>query len=209
MYSLYVISNKPEKFAGISASLNPERVNYFDGRYYGSFSKVVNNCIVACPTETIIIMSDKVLPTQTHVRQTIDLLDRGYAFVALYRFAFFGFKKQLVRKIGFMDEGHVGGGYEDEDFYIRLIGNNLPIFVTEDVPYTPQPSSWNPEQARVYHFNKWKWDATTSTLSRALPDTRLDYDLGPEQPVNWLSGRETSYTPLRPVAQYFNMKINL
>lgn len=209
MYSLYVISNKPEKFARISASLTPERVNYFDGRYYGSFSKVVNNCVASCSTETIIIMSDKVLPTQAHVKQTVELLDRGYAFVALYRFAFFGFKKQLMRHIGVMDEGYAGGGYEDDDFYIRLIGNNLPIFVTEDVPYTPQPSSWNPEQARIYHHNKWKWDEYSGTLSRVLPDTPGDYDFGPQKTTTWLPGLQASYTPLNQVAKYFSMKINL
>lgn len=207
MYSLYVISNKPHLFKPIVKSITPERISYFDGSGFNSFSQVVNNCVARCYTETVIIMSDKVLPTQEHVHKTIELLESGYAFVGLYRFAFFGFKKELMRRIGMMDENHIGGGYEDDDFYIRLIEHNLAMYVTHDVPYTPKPSSWNPEAARQYHFTKWQYNPNTNILQRHLPDPVLNYDLGPSVPTNFLPGREHSYTPLSRVSQYFYLNI--
>lgn len=207
MYSLYVISNKPHLFDPIVKSLAPERVIYFDGSGCKSFSRLVNTCVTHCRTEMIIIMSDKVLPTADHVKKTIDLLQKGYAFVALYRFAFFGFKKELMRKIGMMDENHVGGGYEDEDFYIRLIEHNLSMYVTHDVPYSAAPSSWNPELARDYHFRKWQYNPHTNVLQRMLADPKLDYDLGPSIPTTFLPCREFSYTPLPQVSQYFYLNI--
>lgn len=207
MYSLYVVSNKPHLFSAIVQSLTPERVSYFDGSGHGSFSAVVNNCIASAGTETVIIMSDKVLPKAEHVKRTIELLESGYAFVALYRFAFFGLKKELMRRIGMMDEGHVGGGYEDDDFYIRLIENNLAMYVTHDVPYTPAQSSWNPEESRKYHQSKWQWNPETVTLTRKLPEPPPVHNLGPSVPTTFLPGRSHSYTPLHQVSRYFYMNI--
>lgn len=206
-YSLWVISNRPEKFAPIVRSLAPLRVSYFDGSGQKSFSSLVNNCVARSHTETVIIMSDKVLPTPEHVRRTLELLEGGYAFVALYRFAFFGFKKELMRRIGVLDEGHAGGGYEDEDYYIRLLEANLPIYVTHDVPYTPMPSSWNPDRARQYHFSKWRYNSQTNVLLRCLPEPHHGYNLGPSVPVQYLDGRSASYTPLPQVSQYFYLNI--
>ncbi len=208
MYSLYVISNKPEKFDAIVESLTPCRVSYFDGAGYKSFSKLVNSCVAQCPTETIIIMSDKVLPTAEHVKRTLDLLQLGYAFVALYRFAFFGFKKELMRRIGMIDENYVGGGYEDDDFYARLVEQDLPLYITHDVPYTAAPSSWNADRAREYHFSKWQFDGATHELKRNKAEPKLNYDLGPSIPTTFLPSKEFSYTPLPQVAQYFYLNIN-
>jgi hypothetical protein len=207
MYSLWVISNKPERFNEIVRSLAPLPVSYFDGSGYSSFSGIVNACVTKCPTETVIIMSDKVLPKREHVEKTLQLLDKGYAFVALYRFAFFGFKKELMRRIGFMDENHVGGGYEDNDFYIRLIEGNLSMYVTHDVPYTAQPSSWIPDRARTYHYKKWQYNPETNVLARCLPEPELNYNLGPSVPCDFLPCRQYSYTPLQQVSEYFYLNI--
>lgn len=203
MYSLYVISNKPHLFNGIVSSLSPLRVSYFDGRNYKSFSSLVNACVASAGTETVIIMSDKVLPTKEHVEKTVELLERGYAFVALYRFAFFGFKKELMRKIGMMDEGYTGGGYEDDDFYIRLIEANLAMWVTHDVPYLEGVSSWDPTAARQYHFTKWVHNQGENVVQRALLEPGSKYNLGPSTGTKFLSGREFSYAPLQQVSRYF------
>lgn len=207
MYSLYVISNRPEFFDPIVKSLSPLRVSYFNGSGYKSFSALVNACVAKSSTEIVIVMSDKVLPTKEHVEKTVKLLQSGYAFVALYRFAFFGFKKELMRRIGMMDEGYPGGGYEDDDYYIRLVENNLSMYVTHDVPYVSMPSSWNADSAREYYFKKWQYDAETETLVRMLPDTPTAYDLGPSTGEQFLPGTGFSYVPLQQVAQYFYINI--
>jgi hypothetical protein len=194
-------------FEPIVRSIGPERVTYFNGSGYNSFAKLVNTCVANSYTETVILMSDKVLPSQEHVKTTLELLDKGYGLVALYRFAFFGFKKELMRQIGMMDEGHIGGGYEDDDFYIRCIERDIAMYVTHDVPYAPGNSGWNYDRARQYHFNKWRFTQETMTLTRHLPEPELDYDLGPSVSTQFLSAVGYTYTPLQQVAQYFTLKI--
>ena len=84
-YTCYVISNKPHLFPAIEKSMDPIQVQYFDGTGYTSFSKLVNACVEAAPTETVIIMSDKVLPTESDVTKTLVLIEQGYGLVGLYR----------------------------------------------------------------------------------------------------------------------------
>jgi GT2 family glycosyltransferase len=206
-YSLNVITNKPEKFSPIVKSLAPEQVSYYDGSGHPSFSSIVNRCTAASGAETVIIMSDKVLPRKEHVASTLALLDAGYGFVALYRFAFFGFRKELFRRIGGLDEGYVGGGYEDDDYYIRLVENDIAMWVTHDVPYTPGVSSWDPSISRLYHSSKWDFDIEGRKIRRKMQDTPCGYDFGPSVATTWLSGRGHSYTPLPQVAQYFYYSI--
>jgi len=52
----------------------------------------VNHAIVSADNEIVIICNYKVRPTP----------NEGYGFVALFRFTFFGFKKELFRRIGFI-----------------------------------------------------------------------------------------------------------
>lgn len=203
MYSLNVISNRPHLYGDIVSSLTPERVAYFDGSGYPSFSSIVNRCVAGSSAEYVIIMSDKVKPRKEHVDWTINLLNRGYGFVALYRFAFFACSKELFRLIGGLDENYVGGGYEDDDFYIRLVESDIALWVTHDVPYTAAPSSWNPEKAREYHNSKWIIDTDARQIIRRRPEPKFPWDLGPRRNTKFLQGRYHSYTPLPQVAQYF------
>lgn len=154
-YSCYVISNKPHLFSEIQNSVSPEQIEYFDGTGYPSFSKLVNSCVDKCPTETIILMSDKVRPKQEDIAKILNLLTEGFAFVALYRLAFFGFRKELLRQIGMFDERFVGGGYEDDDFYIRLKESNLACYITDEIEYHKSKSSWNYSMSRGHFYEKW------------------------------------------------------
>lgn len=187
-YSCYVISNKPHLFPPIQENALPEKINYFDGTGYSSFSKLVNACVAAAPTETVIIMSDKVTPSALDISKVSDLLEQGYAFVALYRLAFFGFKKQLMRQIGMFDERFIGGGYEDDDFYIRLKEANVGCYITEEVEYTKSKSSWNYSLARGHFHNKWGLETkyggiATRNISEEIYNK---YDLGAAIKVKYL-----------------------
>jgi GT2 family glycosyltransferase len=148
-----------------------------------------------------------VLPTAENVKKTVDLLEKGYAFVALYRFAFFGFKKELMRRIGMMDENYIGGGYEDDDFYIRLIERNLSMYVTHEVNYTPGNSCWNYEKAREYHYRKWNYSYDESKLQRCLSEPRLNYNLGESIATQFLPGNVHSYVIPDQVSQFFKINI--
>ena len=204
-YTNYVISNKPHLFSTIEKSLAPEKVNYFDGTGYPSFSKLVNECTAKADTEIVIIMSDKVLPTAADVQKTISLINQGYGLVGLYRFGFFGFKKELMRQIGMMDERFVGGGYEDDDFYIRLHEANIAMYITEEVTYSKSKSSWNYDRSRIHFLQKWidtdnpqynpEAKASSKFIKRKLPEELYHYDLGPSINTKFLTSDHTVAQP--------------
>lgn len=205
MYSIYFISNKPHLFKNATTNLGTQRVTYYDGSGHTSFSQVVNRCVASAGTEVVILMSDKVSPGPEHVAETLSLLRKGYAFVALYRFAFFGLTKELFRRIGPLDEGHVGGGFEDDDYYIRLVEADLSMWVTHTVPYTERPSSWNPDRAREYHYSKWRFDNSGMAVQRCLPEPSTSYNFGPKQDTVFLPGRKYSVATPPQVGRYLNL----
>ena len=109
-YTVNIIVHDLELAKPVQDSLTPLPVNIFDGKNYPSFSKLINDVIVYNPTEIVIIASYKVRPTQNDINKMINLINEGYGYVATYRFAFLGFKKELIRRIGFFDERFIGGG---------------------------------------------------------------------------------------------------
>lgn len=186
-YRCYVISNRREYFPSIQQSINPENIEFFDGTGVESFSKLINSCVAACPTETVILMSDKVRPAKEHVDKVLNLLNEGYGFVALYRFAFFGFKKELFRKIGVMDQHFIGGGGEDDDFYIRLNEANIGCYINEEVPYMHSPTSWGGysygKQQLLKKWGPWK---KMLYIKRHYTESQWGYNLGPSLGNNFL-----------------------
>jgi len=119
-YEIIIISNRPHLSQEAQACLEGLNSRIFDGSNYPSFSKIVNDAIASSLYEQIIICNDKARPTHAAVEKILAMLKAGWGMVGLYRFGFFGFKKDLIRKIGFFDEGFIGGGYEDNDFIWRL-----------------------------------------------------------------------------------------
>lgn len=201
-YSIHLISNKPETYDVIQQGLYPEKLNYFDGTGYPSFAKLINSCVAASPTETVIIVADKVRPTPAHVKQVLELLNVGYAFVGLYMYGFFGFKKELFRTIGPFDERYVGGGFEDYDYNVRMLEADLAFFITKDVPYIANPSSWTRDgKYPGYDFWTRKWyhiwvegNEAPVRLERTLHEEQYDYDFGPRVPTTFLSAKKHCYT---------------
>lgn len=197
-HSNFVISHRPHLFTPIQHNILPESVEYFDGTGYPSFSKLVNSCVASANTETVIIMSDKVMPRAADVQRLLGLLDQGYAFVALYRLAFSGFRKQLLREIGMFDERFVGGGYEDDDFYIRLKEANLASYITEEVEYAKSKSTWNYGLAQGHFHHKWGGDVKHSGIAtRQLGEETYNYCLGPDAPVKYLPWSHSVITARR------------
>lgn len=204
-HSCFVVSNKPHLFPLIQQSIAPEEVSLFNGEGFESFSRLVNSCTAAAPTEIVIVMSDKVRPTQHHVQKIVNLVEQGYGLVGLYRFGLFGFKKQLMRQIGMFDERYVGGGYEDDDMYIRLKEANIAMHITEEVEYKKSVSSWNYARARPHFVNKWlDVDSplygdpschASQYVKRKLPEQALAYNLGPSIAANFLPWNQSLVLP--------------
>ena len=218
-YSCWLISNKPQVFAEIQQGLAPENLNFFDGTGVRNFSTLVNTCVVQAPTETVILMSDKVRPTQYHVQKTLELLERGYAFVGLRLFRFFGFKKELFRQIGLFDERYIGTGYEDYDLVVRMIENNLAFYTDEAVPWIDTPSQWtiNGHYPGYDHWcRKWRhhWNPPNHIpvkIERTVPEEQYQHyidRLGPSTGCKFLTGRENTYNTNYPhVGAFYDMQI--
>ena len=207
-YTLILISNKPHKFENIANTVAPEKVHFFNGTGYETFSKLVNDAVRSSLTETVIIMSDKVLPTTEHVQKVLSLLDQGYGFVSLSRFAFFGFRKELFRQIGFFDERYLGGGWEDYDFSIRLVEANIASYITEELHYQDGPSIWDRQRAHkhwVCKWSFWQFSETNIKISRNMPELDYKYDLGPSTGVKFLPSTGHSYVTPVFIYPYFTM----
>jgi hypothetical protein len=196
-YSCYVISNRPHMIPPILKSVYPENITHFDGSGATSFSKLVNSCIASSTSEIVIIMSDKVLPTSEHIQKTLNLLNEGFAFVSLYRFAFFGFKKELFRTIGLLDERYIGGGFEDDDFYLRMREANLSMYVTEEIQYERLRSSWNIVDANQHFVKKWGDIKKNNYAKRLIPEEQYTYNLGLPVPTTFKTWDQSMIKPVK------------
>lgn len=137
---------------------------------YDSYSELVNDAIVTSKTEWLIMMNDRVLPTIEDVESIINNLESGFACATRWSVAFMGFSKELIREIGFFDERFYGGGYEDDDFVIRLRLNDLAYYESEEAEYD---QSWKSPlfkqdgaacaKSEPWFYTKWKFDDTSIT----------------------------------------------
>lgn len=196
-YSIHVFSNKPHKFSDIKESINPEIINYYDGSNAESFSKIVNSCAHQASTETVILCSDKFLPTQNDIKKILKLLDEGYALVAYHKFACFGFRKELFRKIGPFDERFLSGGYEDFDFCLRCREANLAVYLSDEGSYQPSASSWDYSIPWEHWCKKWiihghQTDPDGKRIvERVIPEMKNHYDFGPKTNIGFLPGSKS------------------
>jgi hypothetical protein len=189
-FTIIIPSFRPTLAAETERSLRPLPVVHWDGTGYPSFAKLINDCIVHCGTEMVIIAADKVRPSQAHVLRVVGLLEEGYAFAGLYYFGFFGFKKELIRRVGFLDERFVGGECEDSDFILRMREAGLGYYLSKECGYVQMRSSWNNTLSRAHFVRKWG-SIHMNLARRALPEESYPYDLGPSVPTTFL-GSERS-----------------
>lgn len=87
---------------------------------YTSFSQMVNDAIDDTDSEFMIFCNPKTKFTSEDIEFIIDKLSNGYCFASVVSFGFFGFSKELIRRIGMLDERFINGEWEDDDFSIRL-----------------------------------------------------------------------------------------
>ncbi|NBO99285.1 MAG: NAD-dependent epimerase/dehydratase family protein [Proteobacteria bacterium] len=178
-----VIGVKEETLAQpVVKSLHPLQTHILIGKDYPSFSKLVNDCITLSPTEIVIFCSHRVRPTPKDIERLLQRIDDGYGLATLYRLGCFGLRKELVRRMGFFDERFLIGGWEDNDFFLRLQEADIAYFEDESIPYIGGESLWkHPEDKPLkskQHYNaKWDRNETFMTMSRLLPEI-THYDIG-------------------------------
>lgn len=170
--------------------LNPIPVKHFDGTGYEGFSKLINDCIRDCENEIVILIADKMKPKKEEIYKIINLLNDGYALVNLHLFAFFGFKKQLIREIGFWDERFKGGEMSDCDFIRRVKHHNVAIYESTEAERVWEPSTWHGGNVKEIYYQKWS--ETAECDYKNLPEEKYDYDLGPAILCKWKNFSEST-----------------
>lgn len=185
-FDILIPSNRPHLAEITKECLKEFNPIIHDGSNYPSFSKLINDCIVKSKHEIVIIASDKIRPTSNDIKKMLFLLKKGFGFVGMHNFYFFGMSKNLIRKIGFFDERFVGGGYEDVDWGKRLLEHDIALYISIETPIiqTQMKSSWNYEKS--YQFFIKKWEHTPTNWKRLLPDEIYDYDIGKGDTQTWL-----------------------
>lgn len=88
---------------------------------YLSFSQMVNDGIDDTDSEFMIFCNPKTILKSKDIEFIINKLSNGYCFASKVSFGLFGLSKELIRNIGMLDERFIGGGWEDNDFAIRLL----------------------------------------------------------------------------------------
>jgi hypothetical protein len=183
---------------------------------YDSFSELINDCIVTSPTEYIIFINDRTIPKPEEVKHIIELLESGYAAATKYSVGFMGFSKELIRVIGWWDERFYGGGFEDDDFVLRLRLNNLAYYESLEGTYEMHwKSPLQPEDGRSCiksepFFNK-KWESSTNELKKILSEeiyTKYDGKIGDKREdisSNWKQWEESKigvFFPERKITNF-------
>jgi hypothetical protein len=87
---------------------------------YTSFSQMVNDAIDDTDSEFMIFCNPKTNFISEDIETILDKLSSGYCLATVVSFGLFGFSKELIRRIGMMDERFINGEWEDNDFAVRL-----------------------------------------------------------------------------------------
>ena len=199
-YSIFILTHGNSPFAQQAKNCLPGfDIIIFDGTGYSGYSKIINSCIMQAKKEIIIIINHKIRATPLHIFKMVNLLCQGYALVCLQNFHFWGFKKDLIRKIGFWDERFIGAQFEDSDFIRRLIENNIGWYDSTETFVIQQKNSWIDNSKAIEHFyKKWK----DGKLERLLPEENYKYDIGKYKGTKFL---DLTHTILSKSNQdYFN-----
>jgi hypothetical protein len=87
---------------------------------YTSFSQMINDAIDDTDSEFMIFCNPKTKFVSEDIEFILEKLSNGYRFASVVGFGFFGFPKELIRRIGMLDEKFIGAEFEDDDFVIRM-----------------------------------------------------------------------------------------
>ena len=151
---------------------------------YPSFSQMINHSVATSPTEIVIWMNDRITPQPEDVEHIVELLHNGFAAASKYSAAFMGTTKELYRHMGWWDERFYGGGYEDDDFVLRLRLANLAYYESQEAEYlearilnmkdklTPlAPKDGAACSKSLPHFNS-KWQQSRESIVKVLAEEK-------------------------------------
>jgi hypothetical protein len=146
---------------------------------YDSYSELVNDAISSSPTEIMVFLNDRVMPKVQDVEHMLWLLDNGYAAASKWSVAYIAYTKELIREIGWWDERYIGGGFEDDDFVLKLRLHNLAYYESEEGEYdqswkSPLRPDGGDKCAKSEPWFRQKWRYSTEEVRRVLPDENYE-----------------------------------
>lgn len=153
---------------------------FIDGSNMKCYSRLINQAIQESNAEKVIICNDRARPTPEHLVRISNYLDAGYGLAGLYYFGLYGIKKDLIRKIGFLDERYIKGMYEDGDFVRRCNEADVAVVFVEQANYVTLGTTFitaNTYLAKEHFENKWKHEG--EYCYRFMPEEDYGYDIGP------------------------------
>lgn len=125
-----------------------------------TFSQMINETIDDTESEFMIFINPKTIICTEDINFIINKLCNGYCFASLFGFAFFGITKELVRKIGMIDESFLGGENEDNDYLIRMRQFGKMVYWGQDWDkYDYYKSKCNPNRgsSATMFWRKWRF----------------------------------------------------
>ncbi len=159
---------------------------------YPSYSQLMNHATATSPTEWMIFINDRTVPTIAEVEKMIrHVSEEGFAASLLYNVGLMMYSKELVRIIGHWDERFIGGGWEDRDFIFRLKKANLAVYESQESFYDyAEPKSPLQDVESKCRFSQPHWDAKyemkyADAIVKMLPEEKYehwDLFLGKKQP---------------------------
>jgi hypothetical protein len=149
-----------------------------------SFYKLVNLCIQKAPTEIVIICKDMIRPHTIHFDKMLNFIHRGYGLVSLAKDNFYGFKKDLIRHIGFFDER-----YNDFcgflDFNFRLKESNISLYRGGELVQSIDNKINKDNISYDFLKKKWRFENNIdlsmeipNIIKRIIKEEDYSYDLG-------------------------------
>jgi hypothetical protein len=175
---IYCPSIRQNFFNELAKRVKPAKCMKIDGRKSKCFSALLNGIISNCRTDIVVIANDKARPTFWDYQRLLDILQKGYGMVGLYRLGFFGLHKSVVERIGFFDERFITAGFEDNDYYIRLKLGNVASYIREEIEYVANiPTAWNHKPAYEFFQKKYTVNPRGHVIIKHLPEVPLNYPL--------------------------------
>jgi hypothetical protein len=119
------------------------------------------------------------MPKVQDVEHMLWLLDNGYAAASKWSVAYIAYTKELIREIGWWDERYIGGGFEDDDFVLKLRLHNLAYYESEEGEYdqswkSPLRPDGGDKCAKSEPWFRQKWRYSTEEVRRVLPDENYE-----------------------------------
>ena len=165
------------------------RIERHPGKY-DSYSELINDAVITSSNEYIVMLNARVKPQPQEVIHMLTLLENGYAMAGKHNVAYMAVTKELFRKTGWWDERYLGGGFEDDEFYLRMHLANLAIYDSHECVYDFTWKQYHGVEggdkcalSEPHFFRKWR--VMDTKIIKALPEEnykKYDGCLGDPRP---------------------------